>query len=308
MTVSELVYERTFFNPAVRVEIARDDALKGGDKPLESPYLYDDQIVLAVNVAMAAQRPLLVSGPAGSGKSALAASIARQLRWKYDEKVITARMDARDLKWRFDAIARLQAAQETGGKADLNPARFITKEVLWRAFEASRRGERTVVLLDEIDKADPDLPNSLLETLGRGKFPVDGLHADIEIGEHPPFIVITTNNERELSRPFVRRCVTLTLPPPDGPRLIRVARAWNLAAGDDEAVATTLATEVEKLTKRAVPRAEPHPSIAEYLDALRACLILGIRPGTSAWEAVSAFALTKRIELVTERSDAGRPG
>jgi MoxR-like ATPase len=305
MTAPELTYEREFFDPKVTVEISRDDALKGGDRPLESPYLYSDRIILAVNVAMAAKRPLLVAGPPGSGKSALAASIAKQMPgWKYDEKVITARMEARELQWRFDAVGRLHAARE--GKADLDPRGFIKEEVLWRAFEASKAGKRTVVLLDEIDKADPDLPNSLLETLGRGKFYVDDLREEIQAGAESPFLVITTNNERELSRPFVRRCVTLRLPPPDEEQLVRVAETWNLASGDDGPVAKALAAEVQRLTKSALSHAEAHPSIAEYLDALRACLTLNIRPGTDAWKAVSEFALTKRID-VEDGAWAGQP-
>ena len=294
----EYVYTRRFFDPGVKVEVARDDALQGGDRPEKSPYLYDPDIILAVNVAMAANRPLLVAGPPGSGKSSLAGNIAAQKGWAYGQKVITSRTEARDLLWRFDAIERLHDARALGENAELDPAKYIKKEVLWRAFEGAEGHRRTVVLLDEIDKADPDLPNGLLETLGLGTFYVDELRRTIKINEDArPFIVITTNNERELSRPFVRRCVTLVLPPPSEQRLLGIAETWNLASGDDRVVAEALAKEVAVLAADARARADAMPSAAEFLDALRTCLQLGIRPGAAEWEAVRTATLTKRIEL-----------
>jgi MoxR-like ATPase len=155
--------------------------------------------------------------PAGTGKSALAAGIAAQKGWKLVAKVVTARTEGRDLLWRFDTVRRLrdahiaaaagrQGASTTGDDEahDLEDRkRYIDQGVLWTAFERSQEREGTVVLVDEIDKADPDVPNSLLEVLGNGRFTVDETGETIAVNDAaPPLVVITTNDERELSRPF----------------------------------------------------------------------------------------------------------
>jgi MoxR-like ATPase len=289
-------YHRKFFAPSGSGAVGKAIGMKGGDHPIEAmqrPYVHTDDIILAVNIAMAAKRPLLVAGSPGSGKSSLAANIARHGKgWSYTQKVITARTEARDLLWRFDAVARLRDAHVPG---DMKPLpEYVHKGVLWEAFEASARGERMVVLIDEIDKADPDLPNSLLETLGTGSFPVDDLPGKVVTAsrETPPFIVITTNNERDLSRPFVRRCVTLTLPPPDAKRLLEIAASWGLTTDDRRGVAPALATEIEALAASS-REFDATPSAAEYLDAVRTCLALKIGPGDAEWDAVRRATLTK---------------
>jgi MoxR-like ATPase len=297
--MTEYVYKRKFFDPKVEVVVEREEAVRGGDRPEGSPYVYDPRIILAVNVALAANRPLLVAGPPGSGKSSLAWNISKQQGWGYTSKVITARTEARDLLWRFDAIARLQAARTSDDSTHIDARGYLTKGVLWEAFDASRKGERMVVLLDEIDKADPDLPSSLLETLGIGTFFVEDIQQEIRVDRKtPPFIVITTNNERELSRPFVRRCVTLTLPAPNAAQLLGIAERWKLAGGNDRPVAEELASEV--VAAAAGKDANSVPSAAEYLDALRTCLQLEIRPGSDEWQAVRGATLTKRLAVEGE--------
>ena len=299
MTEQTYTYNKLFAPPPPDA-VSRDDGLCGGDRPEEGPYVYTEDIELAVNVALAADRPLLVAGPPGSGKSSLAGNLAAQLQRKFLHKVITARTEARDLLWRFDAVARLRDAQiQTTTEESLAPEQYVHPGVVWKAFDASCEKLDTVVLIDEIDKADPDLPNSLLETLGNGRFAVDDIPERVPVAlnrAHTPLIVITTNNERELPRPFIRRCVTIKLPAPDKDRLLAIATSWGLAGEDDRELAVLLADEVIALSGTVDGRrAEASPSAAEYLDALRACLRLGIRPGSPEWDVVCGATLTKRI-------------
>jgi MoxR-like ATPase len=350
----EFQYRRTF-RPKRPKPPDRDAAMQGGDRARHSPYAYDEQIILAVNTALAANRPLLVAGPPGTGKSALAADIAKQLdrdpdfngRVGFVQTAITGRTEGRDLLWRFDTVRRLRDAQlaavnlshmeagadddvyapergtddeplasenaadgeqltpEAGAARDpLAPKNYLSMGVLWEAFDASKNARRMVVLIDEIDKADPDVPNSLLEVLGNGRFHIDELDDDIIVDDdYAPFIVITTNDERELSRPFRRRCVTLTLRAPKAKRLLEIATAQGLATGysdpdqpSDWVIATRLADKIEGLAGTDEQPGQLTPNAAEYLDALRACLGLGVVSLDSVeWEAIKEATLLKSL-------------
>ena len=184
-------------------------ALDAPDRRDGRVYLLSEELRLAVEVALATGRPLLLRGAPGSGKSSLAAFIARNLRYRYYEHTVTATTQAQDLLWRFDTVRRLSDAQVR--KADdppLQDADYVEPGVLWWAFDrdsARRRGaaeqherqegqaiepsaelnaerlpDRAVVLIDEIDKADPDVPNGLLEPLSSGSFLVYETGAKIE--------------------------------------------------------------------------------------------------------------------------------
>lgn len=303
-------YARRFFNPVRNlIVLKREQAIAGGDRPLESPYHYDEEIILAVNAALAAGRPLLVAGRAGTGKTALAANIATQLNWSYYAKVITGATEGRDLLWRFDAVRRLRDAhliREAPAAATFNTEQpdalaanqYVERGVLWEAFEASRRGQGAVVLIDELDKADPEVPNSLLEVLGNGRFTVEETGEPVVVDPRtPPLVVITTNDERELSRPFRRRCVTLKLEPPDADRLVEIAERWGLTGGEDGDLARKLANEVEKLGESDARRGLRTPNVAEYLDALRVCLKLGVTMDSPEWEAVKRATLLKDLDV-----------
>ncbi|MET7755309.1 MoxR family ATPase [Streptomyces sp. NPDC005389] len=289
-----------------------DPAPEGGGAPDDSPieesdndsaagyaaddevYVFDDErVVLAVNVALKTGRPLLLFGPPGSGKSSLAPNVARVLGWDYHAHVVTARTEPEDLLWRFDALRRLNDAQAR--KLDDDISAYYTKGPLWRAF-APENGVRSVVLLDEIDKADPDLPNSLLGPLGSLSFPVpwdDRTTVSAEPGEEP-FVVITSNDERELPRPFLRRCVVFEFGPPSRDHLLRVA-ASHLGTDYDEHLTGQVADYI--LSVRGIV-ADPAagPSTAEFLDALKACRRLGVTPGTKEWEMLRTITLHKRRE------------
>ena len=208
----------------------------------DSVHIFDERSAQAIRAALAAGRPLLVRGEPGAGKSQLARAAAKVLGRKFLSQVIDAHTEIADLWYRFDAVSRLGTAQVlsvTGdGKnvdAELDPRLFLSPGILWWAF-AWQSAEKhqckhpvfnpdsrdlgdaekgVVLLLDEIDKADADLPNSLLETLDNGKFNVPWLHETVGVDANSktprPLVVITTNEDRQLPGAFVRRCLVLDL-------------------------------------------------------------------------------------------------
>ncbi|HEU0078140.1 MAG TPA: MoxR family ATPase [Longimicrobiaceae bacterium] len=326
-------YRREYFDPQAAGG-ALDEAtgtisftLRDGDR-LVSTYVYNDDVVLAVNVALAVNRPLLVSGEPGSGKSTLARNVAAVLGWRYYQRVITSRTQARDLLWSFDAVRRLGDAQAgmQDGRRELLPKPFyVEPEALWWAFDpasAAVRGmepdqltpeqrahpafraadpgtagdpARAVVLLDEIDKADPDMPNDMLEPLDVGSFRVHETDARVERGDRRVMLIITTNGERELPPAFLRRCVTLHLPRPRADWLARIGGERFPRA--DAALVRELAREVMRLRREAHGRRLREPSTAEYLDALAVCAGLGITTESPAWERARQAVLLKHAPV-----------
>ena len=299
-----------YFDPnAVEAVSPPEDPLTPRERDV---YVFDkdERIVLAVNVALSTRRPLLIYGPPGCGKSSLAPNVARILRWRYYEEVISSRTEAQDLLWTFDAVRRLRDAQ-VDRKLSQDSA-YTEPGVMWWAFDrpsalqqggteqaqdpAADLGGPAVVLLDEIDKADPDLPNNLLLPLGGYRF----AHADSWIAapeEGAPLVVITTNDERDLSRPFLRRCVVLTLPHPKVTELVKIAEAHLGDDGDRTGLYTTVAKLVDGMRPEAERQRMPVPSTAEYLDTLRACIRLDLMPTDSRWDQMIRITLDKRKDL-----------
>src|SRR5262249_55472590 len=141
---------------------------------------------------------------------------------------------------------------------------------------------QAVVLLDEIDKADPDVPNDLLEPLGSFRFRViEGTLDYVVKAAEPPLVFITTNDERDLPKAFLRRCVSLTLDPPDEPRLLKIAASH--FPNDDSALHKAVADTFFATRKQYLDRRQAPPSTAEFLDAVGACGRLGLVPGTGLW-------------------------
>ncbi|MER5339611.1 AAA family ATPase [Streptomyces mirabilis] len=320
----------------------RTAGLAGGPQPFDSPdrrdgrvYVMLDEVMLAVNVALATGRPLLLRGDPGSGKSSLAPYIARRRGWRYYEHVVTSRTRATDLLWTYDHVRRLSDAQVRAPGESLADHRYVTPGPLWWAFApglAARSGEATrsgpghghredpfreindtrsphhaVVLIDEIDKAEPDMPNSLLVPLGSNEFTVADTGEQIR-KERPPgearsaenrhLIIITTNEERELPQAFLRRCVVAWLPQPDSGRLVRIAQEHFTHYDEgftesDRELAEMLAEELSRARGAAKKQGLRPPSTAEFLDAFRACRSIGISPVDERWEMLKRLVLLK---------------
>ncbi len=383
-----------------------------GDRRDGKVYFYDDEgeIILAVNVALATGRPLLVSGPSGGGKSSLAFHVARVLERRYYEFVVTARTEAQDLTWRFDAVRRLADAavgrltltgkksqSSVGGEASrsaeailessnrsaqylntiypyiepgelwwiydresalsrgrevldprdqpkdpanwdpahlfgvpldftqeldkeqllpelleqfaahgcvLSPEARVTVKQIGREWtiadaekpyvirrenqilevhDSSKEGNGAVLLIDEIDKADPDVPNNLLVELGSFEFDVDLIGQRIRFQgnrndwQQRPLIIITTNRERPLPIPFLRRCVELPIAYPRRKLLWKIAAA-NFVARDQAFFDRVLEALMRSRFQSPNAPTSSNPgeelvevSIAEFVDTVRAC-------------------------------------
>ncbi|MFJ9018945.1 AAA family ATPase [Streptomyces sp. NPDC102259] len=297
------------------------------DRPDGKGYVVRGDLDLAVTAALATGRPLLLRGDPGCGKSSFAAHVAGRERWAYHEHVVTSRTQAPDLLWSFDHVLRLADAQAQR----LRPMdTYVEPGVLWKAFAprsarayaVRARAHRawpdvfldggeadmstlpacSVVLIDEIDKADPELPNGLLVPLGSRRFTLSQTGQKVEPEDQAQaLVVITTNEQRELPEAFLRRCLVVKLDHPDRRELVEIAREHADTYGgsftqEDAVLAEELAGVVEYLRTDAERRAHRKPSTAEFLDAFNACRSMGIRPQESDpyWPAVRRMALLKQ--------------
>jgi MoxR-like ATPase len=276
-----------------------------------SVHLFKRATVAALRAAEATGRPLLVRGLPGVGKSETARAAAAHAQRPFLPVVIDGRTEPDDLKWRVDAVKRLSDAQAQRVRDEHC---YVRPELLWWAYDwagAQQQAHiaqvpppdvavpagwhpgtgRAVVLLDEIDKADPDLPNALLEVLANTGFtpPFAGAPRVACTDQTRPLVVITTNEERELPAAFLRRCLVVTLELPKDPaalgaELIRLAtrheRQQRLAqpapAGPRIAEAViTRAAEVFMDTRSDAQRKGDYlPGTAEFLDLIRALATL----------------------------------
>ncbi len=197
------------------------------------PYLPSEELVEAVNLAIYLERPLLLKGEPGCGKTQLARAVAYELGLPFEPWYVKSTSRARDGLYTYDAIARLRDAQLASAdrlaSAEMeridDPTTYIRWGPLGRAF---RNAERTIVLIDEIDKADIDFPNDLLVELDEQQFVVeearqDGKELRIQ-ATAAPIIFITSNDEKDLPDAFLRRCLFQQVPFPSPEQLARIVR------------------------------------------------------------------------------------
>ena len=211
------------------------------------PFLPDPGLVEAVNLALLLERPLLVKGAQGVGKSDLARAVAYELDqryaqpqglppWPYEHWRITSTSKARDGLYNYDAVGRLRDAQlaALGGQNDFDPGHYRHFGPLGRALTNK---QRTVVFIDSIDRADIDFPNDLLLELDESRFYVAETDEWVE-AESKPIVFVTSNDEKALPKAFLRRCLFyyIEFPPPERLPQILVERFPNLASQQLEVI------------------------------------------------------------------------
>lgn len=290
--------------------LADNSCFAGDDERHIDPYLFPEAAVIAVDVALATGRPLLVAGPPGCGKSRLAEAMAAVLGWNFLAKTMTSRTRLEELTVEVDYLRRLHDAH-SAARADADERKpdqaYYQPGVFWWAFDresAARRGlsasdaekhqlaelpfpgtkrpsdmsqRHTVVLIDEIDKAEPDVPNDLLEPLDRRSFALPGgatLHAR---PQQKLLTIITTNRERELPQAFLRRCVSLVFDPPGKQALLDIARAHYPSA--DAARVDAIVGKIMAIRDTPSEVGRRQPGTSEFLDAIDACEKLNIAVG-----------------------------
>ncbi len=166
-----------------------------------STYVATDDLQMAVNAAVTLQRPLLIKGEPGTGKTMLAEEVAAAMGKKLLSWHIKSTTKAQQGLYEYDAVSRLRDSQ-LGDEKVHDIKNYIKKGMLWQAFESE---EQVVLLIDEIDKADIEFPNDLLVELDKMQFSVYETGETI-IAKQRPIIIITSNNEKELPDAFLRRC------------------------------------------------------------------------------------------------------
>ena len=166
-----------------------------------SNYVATDDLRLAVNAAITLQRPLLIKGEPGTGKTMLAEEVASGLNMPLLQWHVKSTTKAQQGLYEYDAVSRLRDSQLGDGRVK-DIQNYIVKGVLWQAFHAD---EQVVLLIDEIDKADIEFPNDLLREIDKMEFYVYETRELIK-AKHRPVVIITSNNEKELPDAFLRRC------------------------------------------------------------------------------------------------------
>lgn len=250
----------------------------------EAGHLWRQEEIDALILAIAARRPLLVRGEAGSGKSQLARAAAIVLSGEaknqdflFDE-VLHARFEALDLLYRFDVVERLADAELH--RLDDSNNKYVKPGKLWQAMQVNQAAApgntaAAVLLIDEIDKADADIPNALLGVLGNRSFSVPMTTPSQTIKcERMPLVIISTNEEREMPPAFVRRCIVLNQNPPE---VDAAFMAWLVQRGQahthlriDPTAAQAAAEQVLADRKAGIKAGFAKVGLAEYLDLLTA--------------------------------------
>ncbi len=230
-------------------------------------YLTNESLEAAVDCALALERPLLVKGEPGTGKTLLAQSIAESLSLELVHWPVKSTTRAQDGLYVYDTVQRLYEARFGDGDVK-DIRRYIRLGPLGRAFASEKR---QVLLIDEVDKADLEFPNDLLHELDRMRFVIPETGDEI-VATQRPVVVITSNNEKELPDAFLRRCVFHFIDFPDAELMKRIVRVHHPKV-DDALVDQAVVTFYEL---RAVPRLRKRPSTSELVDWITVLMQSGI--------------------------------
>ncbi len=253
-TYTEALHKR-LFRPVMTKNKTRFDGSQS--------YVATDDLKLAVNAAIALQRPLLIKGEPGTGKTMLAEEVAAALKMPLLQWHIKSTTKAQQGLYEYDAVSRLRDSQ-LGDEKVKDIGNYIVKGVLWQAFDAD---EPTVLLIDEIDKADIEFPNDLLREIDRMEFYVYETRELIK-AKHRPLVIITSNNEKELPDAFLRRCFFHYITFPDAGTMQSIVDVHHPNIKQD-----LLDAALKSFYQiRALPGLKKKPSTSELIDWLKLLL------------------------------------
>lgn len=243
-------------------------------------YVATDDLTIAVNAAVTLERPLLVKGEPGTGKTELARQVSQALGLRMIEWNIKSTTRAQQGLYEYDAVSRLRDSQ-LGEERVHDVKNYIRKGKLWQAFEAD---ERVVLLIDEIDKADIEFPNDLLQELDKMEFFVYETGETIK-AKRRPIVIITSNNEKELPDAFLRRCFFHYIRFPEMDTLRKIVEVHH--PGIKEALLTTALTQFYEI--RDQTGLKKKPSTSEVLDWLKLLLAEDMDPADLKRDGASAL-------------------
>ncbi|ALJ35728.1 MoxR family ATPase [Azospirillum brasilense] len=234
-------------------------------------YVATDDLMVAVNAAITLERPLLVKGEPGTGKTVLAQEVARALNKPLLAWHIKSTTKAQQGLYEYDAVSRLRDSQ-LGEERVHDIGNYIVRGKLWEAFEAP---DPPVLLIDEIDKADIEFPNDLLLELDRMEFHVYETRQTVKAARRP-LVIITSNNEKELPDAFLRRCFFHYIRFPDRDTMERIVDVHYPGLKQD------LLREAMSLfySLREVPGLKKKPSTSELLDWIKLLMVEDVDPET----------------------------